>query len=148
MQQFVLATHAFSTLCMTGLIWFVQIVHYPMFSLVGAEQFEEYERVHQRLTTWIVAPLMLVELTTTLALIAMRPTGLSSTSLWIGLVLVGIIWLSTAFVQVPAHNELRTGFTDAVHQKLINTNWARTIAWTARGLMVVWWYAALSGTAR
>ena len=30
----ILAAHAASTLAMTGLIWFVQIVHYPLFAAV------------------------------------------------------------------------------------------------------------------
>lgn len=143
MPQFLLAAHAFSTLCMTGLIWFVQIVHYPMFALVGQQQFVEYERVHQRLTTWVVAPLMLTELATAIGLLVSRSGKISVGSLWLGLILLGINWLSTAAIQVPAHNQLQAGFSDAVHRKLVNSNWIRTLAWTARGLLVVWWYSKL-----
>ena len=48
-----------STLYMTGVIWFVQIVHYPLMARVGGAQFREYSRLHQLQTTWVVAPAML-----------------------------------------------------------------------------------------
>ena len=53
-----LLIHAGATLYMTGLIWFVQVVHYPLMARVGEDGFAEYEKHHQRLTTWVVAPPM------------------------------------------------------------------------------------------
>jgi hypothetical protein len=47
MTELVLLVHVFSTLSMVGLIWFVQIVHYPLFKMVGDDGFSEYERCHQ-----------------------------------------------------------------------------------------------------
>jgi hypothetical protein len=35
-----------STLMLTGLIWVVQIVHYPLLKYVGSESFKNYERLH------------------------------------------------------------------------------------------------------
>lgn len=132
---------------MVGLIWFVQVVHYPMFSLVGTDAFNAYESAHQRLTTYVVAPLMLLELATAIGLVTNRPTAVSNVSAWVGLTLVGVIWLSTAVLQVPAHSALQSGFDETVHRRLVSTNWIRTIAWTGRGLLVVSWYAAvLSGS--
>lgn len=142
MSKLILAAHAFSTLSMVGLIWFIQVVHYPMFALVGADAFQRYEQVHARLTTYVVAPLMLVELATAVMLVQNRPGHIDAVWAWLGLILVGTIWLSTWFLQVPAHNVLANGFDAAVHSRLVNTNWLRTIAWTSRGLLVVWWYSA------
>lgn len=34
-RQWLLLVHAAVTLYMTGVIWFVQVVHYPLFSCVG-----------------------------------------------------------------------------------------------------------------
>ena len=69
MNETIFALHMFSTLAMVGLIWFVQVVHYPLFSSVGQSPFPEYERLHQKRTTLVVAPLMLIEaLTATLIL--------------------------------------------------------------------------------
>ena len=35
MSELMLLTNAFATLAMVGLIWFVQVVHYPLFAKVG-----------------------------------------------------------------------------------------------------------------
>ena len=137
LTNFVLRLHAFSTVFMVGLIWFVQIVHYPMFANVGASAFAQYEQIHQRLTTWIVGPPMLIELATAIVLIRFRPPGISPALLWTGAGLLVVIWLSTACLQVPAHNQLMTGFAQEPYQRLVQTNWIRTIAWTARGILAL-----------
>ena len=54
--RFLLLTHLASTLFMTGVIWFVQCVHYPLFASVGEEGFRNYEERNSALTTWVVAP--------------------------------------------------------------------------------------------
>ena len=46
-----LSLHLAATAAMTGLIWFVQVVHYPLFAAVGADQFVAYEVAHQRRTS-------------------------------------------------------------------------------------------------
>ena len=51
-MKLILLTQVFATLFMVGLIWFVQIVHYPLYANVGREQFPEYEALHNRMTTW------------------------------------------------------------------------------------------------
>ena len=135
-MKLILLIHVFATLFMAGLIWFVQVVHYPLFANVGSDQFKTYEELHQRLTTWVVGPAMLVELATAVMLLKVMPAE-SRTPAWIGLVLVVLIWFSTALLSVPAHNSLTIGYTKEAYQKLITTNWLRTIAWTARGILVL-----------
>lgn len=117
---------------MTGLIWFVQIVHYPLFVAVGADAFAAYETAHQRLTGYVVAPIMAVEMATAVGGLAIDwPSGLETTTV-VAFGLLLVIWLSTAFVQIPCHHRLSTGFDADVHRRLVATNWIRTIAWTAR----------------
>ncbi len=130
-----------STLAMTGIIWFVQVVHYPLFASVGADGFVRYEALHATRTGWVVAPLMLVELATSLALLApsLRPANVSATLAWLAAGLVGVIWLSTGLLQVPLHNRLAQGFDAELVARLVATNWIRTVAWTARSGIVLWW---------
>ena len=52
--------------------------------------------------------------------------------------LVGVIWASTAFIQVPMHNVLGRGFDADAHAHLVSTNWIRTIAWSARAALLAW----------
>lgn len=60
-QTHLLLAHAAATWAMVGLIWFVQVVHYPLFAAVDAAESPVYARLHQRRTTWVVGPPMLVE---------------------------------------------------------------------------------------
>jgi len=47
---------------MTGLIWFIQIVHYPIYSFVGHNDLSDYQAFHVRRTTMVVFPFMVTEL--------------------------------------------------------------------------------------
>lgn len=122
---------------MTGLIWFVQIVHYPLFGAVSKEVFIAYEASHKSLTTAVVAPLMLIELLTSLALFGLS-SPFSRAFLFVNLGLVLIIWLSTAFVQVPLHNQLSLSFSEDNIRRLVNTNWIRTLSWTVKTAWAFW----------
>lgn len=131
-------THLGSSLYMVGLIWFVQVVHYPLFARVGGAEFAAYEQRHTVYVTWVVAPAMLIEAATAVLLFWFRPTAVPSFILWTGLALLGVIWLSTALLQVPCHDVLSRGFDSLVHQRLVSTNWLRTSAWSLRGVLVLW----------
>ena len=128
---------------MVGLIWFVQIVHYPLFSQVGREYFRQYEIDHQRLTSLVVVPLMLLELATAIALIWFRPDQLTNTSVWLGLLLVALIWVITFSIQVPQHAALSLSYDQSLQKRLVAGNWYRTVAWTMRGMLVLWMVGCL-----
>lgn len=130
--------HLGSSLYMLGLIWFVQVVHYPLFDSVGNREFPSYEQRHTALTTWVVAPPMLIEGATAVLLIWLRPTSIAQWSVWTGLGLLGVCWLSTAFIQIPCHEVLSKVFEPVVHQRLVSTNWLRTAAWSLHGGLVLW----------
>jgi len=136
--RLLLLAHVAATLFMTGLIWFVQIVHYPLFDATGSSEFSAYERRHTALTSWVVGSPMLVEGVTALLLFWFRPTDLPIWQLRTGLVILGVLWLSTILVQVPCHEVLSRGFDSLVHQRLVYTNWVRTAAWSLRGGLVLW----------
>ncbi len=131
-------THLTATLFMVGVIWFVQIVHYPLFDRVAPSAFTAYSDAHSRLTTYVVGPPMLLELATGILLLVFRPVGVPAAVLWFGLTLIAIIWLSTALLQVPRHEVLGAGFEEITHRGLVVTNWIRTVAWTLRGMLVLW----------
>jgi len=131
----VLHLHAAATLAMVGLIWFVQVVHYPLFGRVRPEDFPRYARSHQRRTTWVVGPLMLIEAGTGIWLLV--ASSLPAWQPWAGLALLGVIWASTVCIQVPLHSRLAAAFDPSAHCALVRTNWLRTAAWTARGALVL-----------
>jgi len=131
--ELLLLLHAGATLWMVGLIWFVQIVHYPLMASVGQEQCCAYSLAHQKRTTLVVGPPMLVELVTAVGLV-LAGFGVLA---WIGLGLIAVNWISTAAVQVPCHHRLTKGFDAKAHRRLVATNWVRTIAWSARGIIAI-----------
>jgi hypothetical protein len=99
-----------STWAMVGVIWFAQIVHYPLFSKVGPESFTDYQHANLRRTVFVVIPLQMIELATALLLVWKTPTGILPVQVWTNLVLIGITWVSTATLQVPSHSKLARGF--------------------------------------
>ena len=126
-----------STWTMVGVIWFVQVVHYPLMGQVGKEGFPSYAKAHARRTTWVVAPPMLIEAATALMLAIRPPEFLGIREAWAGLALLVVVWISTAILQVPRHGRLACGFDPGAHRTLVATNWIRTLAWTARGILLI-----------
>ncbi len=126
-----------TTLMMTGLIWFVQIVHYPLFDQVGAAVFGSYHQSHVRQTTLVVGPAMVAEGVTGALLFWVRPEGVGTAMVGVGLALLVVIWLSTRVLQIPQHKTLSSGFDGLAHGRLVAGNWLRTLAWTIRGGLVL-----------
>ena len=144
-MEYLLLAHLAATLFMVGVIWFVQLVHYPLFARVGEEGFPAYSEAHSRLTGYVVGPPMLLEAGTALLFVFRRPEGVPPSLAIAGLVLVAIVWLSTALLQVPRHTALGSGFDRSRWRGLVGTNWIRTAAWSARGLVVLWMAALAFG---
>lgn len=134
-MQWLAAVHAGATWFMTGLVWFVQLVHYPLLARVSPSSYTDYHRLHTRLTTSLVVPVMAVEGATAALLLALRPPFVPPFWLWGGLLLSLLIWASTALVQVPAHRLMCRAFDPSEHRRLVRNNWVRTAAWSLRGLL-------------
>jgi hypothetical protein len=128
-----LLAHAAATLALAGLIWFVQVVHYPLFAAVPSQGFAAYEHANVRRTSLVVVPLMLVEALAAAALAVVEPEVLTV----IGLVLVAVIWTSTLLLQGPQHARLSHGLDAGAHGRLVRTNWIRTLAWSGRGVIAL-----------
>lgn len=117
---------------MTGLIWYIQLVHYPAFRFVEGMQFSKFHNFHSIRTGYIVMPVMILEL-------------ISSAALWfsedwfslnaIGFYLVAAIWASTFFLSVPIHSLLKQVRDKGAIERLIKTNWIRTILWTFKSAL-------------
>lgn len=123
----------------TGLIWLVQLVHYPGFAKVGKDAYQLYQEFHMRTISFIVAPSMLLELILSIGLLFyLKAMGNSS----LYLVSVGfllIIWINTAFWAIPAHNKLlNDGLDIELIEKLVTINWWRTISWSVRTVILGW----------
>jgi uncharacterized membrane protein len=140
-SRIVILLHLIATVFMTGVIWIIQILHYPLFNMVGRENFAAYEAAHTNLITLVVMPTMLLELILTAMIFFAPPTSVPSSLNWLNAVLLGVIWFSTAFLQVPQHSILSSGFDEKAYRMLVNSNWIRTVAWSAKAVIataMVW----------
>jgi hypothetical protein len=135
--EWLLPVHVAATWFMVGLIWFVQIVHYPLFAGVGSTPFMRYAQQHQRRTTLVVLPPMLIELGTAIQLVLVPSTDVPRAAAIAGLALLALIWASTFLLQVPCHRRLSRGFEAAAHRTLVWTNLLRALLWSARGVLVL-----------
>jgi len=90
-----------------------------------------------RRTTLVVAPLMLTELATAIWLALWPPAPQLVWTTTTGLVLIVVVWLSTGLWQVPCHRQLERGLDPVSVRRLAATNWARTLAWTARAALAL-----------
>jgi hypothetical protein len=136
-MELVLLVHLASTWAMVGLIWFVQLVHYPLFAHVGPQHFVEYEARHTRQTTHVVAVLMPVEAGTGLWLLVDPPLGTDVGLLLAGMALIAALWAATLIRQVPLHRALSVAHDPLAVARLVRSNWFRTVAWSSRGLLVL-----------
>jgi hypothetical protein len=125
--------HLAVTWFIVGLIWVIQIIVYPQFLRVGTAEFRIYHFSHCLRIGLMIVPLVLLEAGTAAWLFYQ---GLRSTPFLISLGMIPLIGLCTAIWQAPQHTRLMQGRDDAVIHRLILTNWVRTLAWTARGVLV------------
>jgi len=131
----VLLVHALATFAMVGIIWMVQVVHYPLFALVGGASFAAYEAAHSaRMGALLLVPWG-VEGFSGLALLALVPPGVPRWLVLADLALLGVTVLVTVAVSVRQHQALSAGFDPDAHRVLVATNWLRTAAWTGCGAL-------------
>lgn len=124
-----------------GVMWVVQLAVYPQFVRVPMEAFGEYHRAHCRALAWVAGPLLTVEAVVAIVGLLFRrdfPTFVAAACLGIG-------WFVTFACHVPVHHRLseRRSPERALVRTLVNWHWVRTIAWSARCVVVL--AAAASG---
>ena len=117
---------------MTGVIWYVQLVHYPLMAGWPHDNFAVWEARHREMTGIAVAPAMLLEAVAVVLLVAYSPRSVPAWLIGVGGLLAAGVWASTFLLQIPCHNLLSLGWDERVHARLVDTNWLRTVFWTLR----------------
>ena len=148
----VLIAQIMASTTMAAIAWFVQIVHYPLFALLpssGSKAVEvagmsrsvarDYHDENLRRTRPIVLVPMVVEAASAAWLAIYPPAAVGRNAAIAGLSLVAIVVLSTALVQVPLHESLRSGDAPAeTVDRLVRSTRIRTAAWSARAALAAW----------
>tara|TARA_B100001564_G_scaffold353086_1_gene361501 strand:- start:73 stop:489 length:417 start_codon:yes stop_codon:yes gene_type:complete len=133
-MDFLFFLNVISAFFLTGVIWTIQIVHYPSFHYIDKLSFVNFHQFHERRISIIVMPLMILELISSVALYF---NDMLNHTFLLNLIVVGLIWCSTFFIQVPIHNILSQKKDNAMIEKLVNTNWIRTFLWSMRMLLII-----------
>lgn len=120
-----------------GLIWTIQLVHYPSMRYISKDKFTEYHNFHSMRISILAMPLMFAELVTSIMLWHQNFNNTVQTVFLVNLIIVALIWLSTFLIQVPLHNALSKEKNTEKLSSLICTNWIRTILWTSRSILMI-----------
>ena len=126
------------TLYMTGMIWSMQVFEYPLFALVGRNEFLSYHAAHNRSLPFFVILPSVLALGSAIVLFWIRPAGIP---LWSVVVVVALdlaVIVSTVAWQAPLHGRLdREGFSAEIIGTLVRSNWIRTVLWTINALFLL-----------
>lgn len=137
----VLVSGLAATWAMVGVIWVIQLVHYPIFDAVDRgdddERWRSFGDRHRRAISVVVGPFMAIEGITGIWIVLDPPGSAGRTLPIVAALLMAVAYGVTAFVSVPLHERLTAVFDDDAHRRLVSTNWFRAVAWTARGLVLV-----------
>jgi|TARA_B100000123_G_scaffold246648_1_gene203213 hypothetical protein len=129
-----LILHLIATSVMVGVIWIIQLVHYPSFHFIELKQYTTFQRFHMSRISYVVIPAMLTELFT-LILIIISMDQIDTLVLASAILLI-FIWLITAVFFSGVHQKLTLGYDQTVVDKLVKLNWGRTLLWTLRLLFI------------
>ena len=109
----------------------VQFIVYPSFNKI-LESFTEYHSRYKKKIFWIVGPVMILEILTSLLLI------LNELDIYLipGLIVL-LLWMLTFIYIVPLHKELSKQFQTNKHKKLLKLNFVRTILWALKFFVLI-----------
>lgn len=131
----ILLVQVLTTWTLLGILWFVQVVHYPLFRRIK-ENFVQYERANLRKTAALLLPLLFIDLITNVMLVISLEKGPYTFLISFALAMNIITWFSAFFFQIEQHHELSMHFSKNIIHKLVKTNWVSTIAWTVKAALI------------
>ena len=125
----------FTNLIMVGVSLITQFVTYPSFKLIKSSIFSEFHKSYTNKMVFIVAPVMILELISSLLLVTFDMND-NNTGIVL-LITLMLIWFLTFFTIVPIHNKLSVNYNKDLNQKLIKYNGLRTILWIIKLILFV-----------
>lgn len=132
--NFLIDIHLLSTSIMVGVIWVIQLLHYPSFHFIQKSNYSKFQQFHMDRISLIVIPAMVIEFITG---IMMLQFGFSSNILFISsLFILLIIWGITFVFFTKMHQGLISGYDEVIVNRLISINWSRTLLWSLRLLVL------------
>ncbi len=126
--------HFLSTSLMVGIIWVIQLLHYPAFHFIKESDYVEFQHFHMERISFIVVPVMVLELFSAFMLVYYIQSNL----LILCLIILLFIWLITFIFFTKLHQSLLDGYDKTIVDKLVRINWSRTILWSIRLIILIY----------
>ena len=126
--------HFLSTSLMVGIIWVIQLLHYPTFHFIKESHYEEFQHFHMQRISFIVIPVMITELLSGFMLVYFFRSNL----LIFCLIILLVIWLITFVFFTKLHQSLLGGYNKITIDKLVQINWSRTVLWSLRLIILIY----------
>ncbi len=130
MGQLILQINIFSNIYLIAISIMVQFIIYPSFKNYSQSTFKSFHRGYTKKMLFIVGPIMILELLSTLYL-AIKNSFFFPTSI------IVLIWLITFFLIVPVHKSLNSSFNIRTHKKLLRLNFIRSTFWVLKLLLIL-----------
>ncbi|UJW32007.1 hypothetical protein L3Q67_43805 [Saccharothrix sp. AJ9571] len=126
-----------------GVIWLTQRVVYPVWALVGADDWRAYHNAHKRrLPDTVFVPHGLGIVGSAL-LVVWPPDRVAAWTVWLALALPITMAAATAAYWAPLQVRLSTRLDRALLRRLLATHRLRVALIIAHGV-VMWWVAAVT----
>jgi len=126
--------HFLSTSLMVGIIWVIQLLHYPTFHFIKESDYVKFQHFHMQRISFIVVPVMILELLSAFILVYYIPSNL----LTLCLIILLVIWLITFVFFTKLHQSLLDGYDKKIVDKLVRINWSRTVLWSLRLIILIY----------
>ena len=119
--------HSLVDFGMCVVLWLVPLVLYPSFLRGDPSDLLAWHKAYTFRVSFVILPLMFGQLVLAILSVTEDPSILE----WLAFVFVLVCWILTFFVSVPLHRKIeQNDITRETRQKLIMTNWPRTILWS------------------
>ena len=126
--------HFLSTSLMVGIIWVIQLLHYPTFHFIKESNYVEFQHFHMQRISFIVVPVMILEFLSAF----MLAYYIRSNMLILCLIILLVIWLVTFVFFTKLHQRLLDGYDKSIVDKLVQINWSRTVLWSLRLIILIY----------
>ena len=131
--ELLLKVNFISTSFMVGVIWVIQLLHYPSFHFINDQKYIEFQHFHMQRISIIVIPAMLTELASALLLAYFFESSLT-------IILLALVignWTITLIFFTNMHQKLTDGYDHSIVNRLVQINWSRTALWSLRLIILL-----------
>lgn len=140
--HFLISVALIGNLCasvfMTGIVWFIQFVQYPLLNHISSFDFSCYFKKYITRLAWIMYPVMIIEICFALWLAFLPVQSKLQLPILITYILLALACLNTFLIQAPLNHKLQLAFNKAVFSKILFYNRIRFFSWAIRTMILCW----------